>query len=350
MSNAIYFNGLNAQLHPVDLRVQDGLLHIAGAAIGQSWAMATVRLAEPFENAPAVLYLPDGGRCEIGGSDQRRALAEALGHRPSLVMRWQRHWLAVLAALVALLCFGAVIWWYVLPAVAERIADALPPTVDRKIGASTLRGLEGKLLQPSRLSDQRIAELEQVLAEVAPATARQPIHLLVRESVVLGPNALALPDGTIIITDAMVRAIGDTAAMNEAQRHAALAGVLAHEVGHIQRRHSIRVLARSSLTAAASAALFGDFSAVAAGVPAVLANAHYSRAMETEADSYAIDTLHGLHLSTEPLVLLFEWLKRVDAADPQKHTPAWLRTVLPYASSHPVTDERIAHLRGVSKN
>jgi Zn-dependent protease with chaperone function len=349
MSNAIYFDGHSAQLHPVEVHAEGGLLHIAGTAISQSWTLAKVTLAEPFEHAPAVLYLPDGGRCEVDGPAARSELAGALGYRPSLVMRWQRHWYAALAALVALLCFGVVMWLYGLPAAAERIADALPPSVDSKIGASTLRGLEGKLFKPSRLSDERIAQLQQVLAEVTPANPRQPIHLLVREALMLGPNALALPDGTIVITDAMVRGIDENPAMSEAQRHAALAGVLAHEVGHIQRRHSIRVLARSSLTAAASATLFGDFSAVAAGVPAVLANAHYSRAMETEADTYAIDTLHAKGLPTEPLAQLFEWLERVNDASPQKNTPAWMKQVLPYASSHPVTSERIARFRGLSE-
>jgi Zn-dependent protease with chaperone function len=121
--------------------------------------------------------------------------------------------------------------------------------------------------------------------------------------------------------------------------------VLAHEVGHVQARHSVRVLARSSLTAAASAALLGDFSAVAAGIPAVLANLHYSRAMETEADSYAIAVLRTKGWSLEPLARTFEWLDTVDQADPQHKMPAWMRQALPYASSHPGNAERIARLR-----
>lgn len=351
MMNAQYFDGRSARLHPVELQASEGELRMAGAAIAGTYPVAQIRLAEPFANAPLVLYLPGGGRCEVSTDDgaARAALTSALGYRSSLVVRCQRYWLATLAALVLLLALGALMWLYVLPLAAEQIADNIPASLDEQIGASALRGLQAKVLAPSRLSEQRIAELQGVLAEVAPAHPRHRLRLLVRNAPALGPNALALPDGTIVITDQMVRGIYEAAVFTPAQRHAALAGVLAHEVGHVQGRHSVRVLARSSLTAAASAALFGDFSAVAAGIPAVLANLHYSRAMETAADSYAIDTLQRKGWSTAPLADLFDWLEQVNDASPEKTMPAWMRQSLPYGSSHPSSAERIARLRAAAR-
>jgi Zn-dependent protease with chaperone function len=347
MSNAHYFDGHSARLHPVQLQVDAGMLLIAGAAITRAYELGKLKLAEPFLHAPAVLYLPDGARCEVDDPQAKADLAAALHFQPSFVMRWQRRWYAALAALVLLLAFGGFVWFVAIPLAAEKIAETIPASLDEKIGASTLRGLEAKAFKPSRLSEQRIAGLQAVLAEVSPAAARHPMRLLVRDAPLLGPNALALPDGTIVITDQMVRGVDDDPDFSAEQKHAALAGVLAHEVGHVQRRHSVRVLARSSLTAAASATLFGDFSAVAAGVPALLANLHYSRAMETEADSYAIATLQSKGWSTEPLAELFEWLDKVNDADPQKSMPKWMVHSLPYASSHPSSEERIARLRAV---
>jgi hypothetical protein len=93
------------------------------------------------------------------------------------------------------------------------------------------------------------------------------------------------------------------------------ARVLAREIGHVEGRHSARALARSSLAAALSAALFGDFSAVAAGAPAVLMNMRNSREMETEADSYAIATLNQRGLSLAPLADLFEALGQLGSKD-----------------------------------
>lgn len=345
MHDALYFDGRSGTLQPVSLHASEGMLHLAGGAVSQVYRLAQLKLGEPFLQAPALLYLPDGGHCEVSDPASRAALVAALAWRPSLVMRWQRHWLAALAALALLLALAALLWWYVLPAAAERIAAGIPASMDERIGASALAGLDSKLLLPSRLSEPRIAELAAVLAEIAPAAPRHRLRLLLRNSPALGANALALPDGTIILTDQMVRGIYEQAALTPQESHDALAGVLAHEVGHVQGRHSVRVLARSSLTAAASAALLGDFSAVAAGVPAVLANLQYSRAMETEADSYAIAALRQKGWSTEALVKTFEWLDKVNQADPQHKMPSWMRQSLPYASSHPGNAERIAHLR-----
>ena len=202
MYNATYFDGASARLYPVGLHFGDGQLNIDGAGHGRRCALAEVRMAEPFQDAPAVLYLPGGGRCEVADPAARAALAEALGFRPSPVMRWQRHWYAALAALALLLVVIALTWIYVLPAAAETIAANLPASLDQSLGESALRSLEKRAFQPTTLSAADVAALQQQLVRVSPAQPRHPLHLLVRNAPLLGPNALALPDGTIIITDA----------------------------------------------------------------------------------------------------------------------------------------------------
>jgi Zn-dependent protease with chaperone function len=345
MISATYFDGQTARLHPVELQPADGALRVFGGAITREYAYPEVSLAEPFAHAPAVLYFADGARCEVGDHAGGQALAEALGYRKSAVMRWQQHWYAALLALVLLIVAGGAFAIWGVPALAERIAAAIPPSLDRQVGASALEGLEAKLLTPSRLSEQRIAEVEQVLRSIVPADPRQPIRLLVRNAPQLGANALALPNGTIVVTDAMIlHILGKASEFDEDQR-AQLAGVLAHEIGHVQRRHSVRVLARTSLTAAASAALFGDFSAVAAGVPAVLMNMQYSREMETEADTFAIELLGQKGISTEPLADLFDSLEDAHQADPRHDMPRWMSNSMAYVSSHPASQDRSERLR-----
>ncbi|WP_229425628.1 M48 family metallopeptidase [Massilia sp. Se16.2.3] len=149
------------------------------------------------------------------------------------------------------------------------------------------------------------------MARVAPADT--PVRLLVRKSDRLGANAIALPGGTIVVSDLMVRlVVGKAGEFGDAQK-AQLAGVLAHEIGHVRMRHGTRILAGSSLSAALAAALFGDFSTVG-GLPAVFASMSYSRDMESEADEYAIALLRERGISTLPLADLLE---RIDGA-------AWL--------------------------
>src|SRR5437764_1298137 len=81
-----------------------------------------------------------------------------------------------------------------------------------------------------------------MLPRVLPAHPRLPIRLLVRNSEQLGANALALPDGTIVVTDWMVRLVQTRDNRLDDAGKDQLAAVLAHEVGHIEHRHTARAM------------------------------------------------------------------------------------------------------------
>lgn len=345
MITANYFDGASARLHPVELKPGADALTVMGASLAKQYRYADVALAEPFANAPRVLYLPDGAHCEVTDADSGQALADALGFRPSAVMRWQQRWPAALAALVLLIAFGAAIGIWGVPAAGEKIADWIPPALDRQLGEKGLHALELGLLAPSRLSEPRIEQVQQVMRSIVPAHTRIPVRLLVRSSPRLGANALALPDGTIVITDRMVLDILGSAQEFGPNETAKLAGVLGHEIGHVEHRHSVRALARSSLTAAASAALFGDFSAVAAGLPALAIKMHYTREMETDADDFVVGVLRAHGMPLAPLASLFDAMEKAQANSPMQKLPGWLRTTVDYAASHPASGERAARLR-----
>lgn len=73
-----------------------------------------------------------------------------------------------------------------------------------------------------------------------------------------------------------------------------LAGVIAHKLGHIDHRHSLRHLLEDSATALLVGALMGDVSgvtALATSAPLVLSTLHYTRESEAEADQYAFALL-----------------------------------------------------------
>jgi Zn-dependent protease with chaperone function len=342
MIAAQFFDGHSARLQPVGLDVRAGHLHLDAPGLERSYPLSAVVLAEPFDNAPLMLRLGDAS-CEVPYGPGRQALLAALGYRKGGVERWQARWPAVLVALVLLLALlGAGFVWGV-PAAAERIAAHLPASVDTTLGQAALAGLEAQdMVTPSRLSDERIAAVEALLPRALPAHPRIPVRLLVRASTPLGANALALPDGTIIVTDAMVRLVLNQDNELDDTGKARLLGVIGHEVGHIERRHATRAMTGSSLTAAVSAALFGDFSAVAAGLPAVLTQMQYSRAMELEADAYAVTVLRRNGLGPDCLADALRALERQQPG--QDKIPRWLKRSMTYLSTHPATAERIARL------
>lgn len=337
---AHYFDGRSARLHHVMLTAAGGRVSLHGDA-SRSYAAASTRLAEPFAHAPAVLYFEDGSHAEVHDSAMHPLLAAALGYRKSWVVRWQDHTVAAVAGLVLLVLLIASSWHWGIPAAAERLSREIPASADQALGRNALALMQQQgLLQSSRLSTERLQQLQAVFDRVQPAQPRIALRLLVQSAPQLGPNALAFPDGSIVLTDEMVQAVNPKGNDLTAEAVQALAGVLAHEVGHIEMRHSVRTLTRSSLTAALSATLFGDFSAVAAGLPALLANMEYSRDMETAADGYAVQTLQRHRISTLPLAILFDQLD-----EKKEKIPKAFRRAMSYASTHPDGYARSRRLR-----
>lgn len=343
MISANYFDGASARMHTVDLELLGGVFALAGGDIVKSYKYAEARMAEPFMQAPCVVDFADGSRCEVSDADGKRALAAALGYRKSRVVRLQQHWYGALLALVLLVASIAGFVKWGIPALGERIVVALPVSVDQRVGDQALRAMNGRFFSPTRLSDQRIAEVREIFRLILPKTTRMPLNLKLVSMTGRPPNAFALPNGTILMSDQMIQHVLDGQAELDDDMKAAIAGVLAHEIGHVQGRHAMRAIVRSSALALGSAGLFGDFSAVVAGAPVLLMNMDYSRAMEAAADDYAIALMDEAGMSTEPLADLFDSFEAL--APGASSLPKWMSKSATYLSSHPATEERSARFR-----
>ena len=97
----------------------------------------------------------------------------------------------------------------------------------------------------------------------------------------LGANAYAFPSGIIVFTDDLVRLAANTDELRV---------IMAHEVGHVRNRHTVRNLLQNSLMAGLIVVISGDVTAVgglAAAIPKVLVEASYSREFEYAADAVA---------------------------------------------------------------
>jgi predicted Zn-dependent protease len=151
-------------------------------------------------------------------------------------------------------------------------------------------------------------------------------------------NAFALPGGPVWIHRGAIQA-----ATNEAQ----LAGVLAHEVAHIARRHAADQLTKrlvaDGLLGLLGAVLGNDRSARAAQVGAqVLAGGYmlkFSRDDEREADRVGADIVRRAGWDARGLLEFMEILQRQQGRDPS--------SVEVFLSSHPAPGERAEALRKI---
>ncbi len=89
--------------------------------------------------------------------------------------------------------------------------------------------------------------------------------------------------------------------------------VLAHEIGHVELRHTMRSVLQNSVVAAAAAAVTADaasLSVAIAGLPALVAQTKYSREFEAAADEYAFRLLKRKGYSPTAFASLMERLAR----------------------------------------
>lgn len=259
--------------------------------------------------------------------------------RESWVVRAQQSWRATLVAVLLLCVVTAAGYRWGLPLAASGLLTVVPHSVDQSLGQSTLDSLEGGLLKPSKVPEATQAHLraqfqaalsKHQLAQGGPHPAHAGVRILFRDSGI-GPNALALPDGTIVVTDDMVKLLKD--------REDVLIGVLGHELGHVEARHGMRMVIQSSLLGAVTSLALGDVSGLLAGAPALLGHLHYSRQMEREADDVAIVFLRANAMRPSIMAVLFERLADEEDAETER---SQIGIAL---SSHPADAERIARFK-----
>lgn len=235
-------------------------------------------------NTPRFVRLPCGGALETGDND---AVDELLRQwRPRRMQGWvhklESHLPFVIVTAVLVLVFAWATVFHGLPAAAERMAHALPAETLNTVSRETLALIDKLHLSPTELSAEKQAELQADFAPVLAAYPQLPLKVLFRKGGErIGANAFALPDGTMIFTDEIVAL---------AENNEELVAVLAHEVGHIHHRHSLRAMIQNSVLGIAYLMVVGDASAVGdllVGLPVVAATLSYSRDHEREADRFS---------------------------------------------------------------
>jgi len=330
MLQANYFDGRSTRVRVVTLSVDGEDLVIAGEDIDSRVPFAHVEVDERLGRAPRRLRLPDGTFCEVRDLEALDTLLSSTAHRDGWVDRMQRHLQFALFATVACAVLVVMAYKWGLPWAAAIGARHLPPAVGKAISVQTLRLLDGKLLMPSKLADERRQALSAKFHALRlPEGGSPDSELLFRSSPELRANAFTLPDGSIIVLDDLITSIDDDQQ---------ILAVFAHELGHAQGHHSLQNLLHSSAVGAFWTIYVGDISTLLAAAPAALVQARYSQDLERQADDYGAALL--VHNGMSP-ALLADALKKL--ADSHAGTSAG-----GYLSSHPSTDERMRHLRNLA--
>ncbi|MCP8940834.1 M48 family metallopeptidase [Alsobacter sp. SYSU M60028] len=287
-----------------------------------------VAVSPPVGSLPRKIEFADGAVFEAAHDADLSALPRPEGKVASAVHWIERNALAVALACVLAVAAVAAFYQWGLPALARGLASVTPPGVSAAIDAAARQTFEGTLLKPSRLPEARQEALRRQMAALGESAGLPPADLLLRDAPSIGPNAFALPGGTVILTDQLVQA---------ARTDDEVLGVLAHEMGHVELRHGLRRIYAAAGLYAFVAVLGGDPGplvetlATQAGVLRILS---YSRDFEREADRRGVEIMLAAGRDPTAFVVLIGRLSGAAGRDGA--------TIL---DTHPGAAEREAEVR-----
>lgn len=223
---------------------------------------------------------------------------------------------------IGLLILGFIIagYLFVLPKVAEKAVFLIPESYDNEMGS----GFYNQFVTFKTIDAEKTEALTLFANQLELANEKDLKFTVIKSDVV---NAFALPDGNIIVFTGIIDLM---------EGYDELAGLLSHEVVHINERHSMKMLCRNLAGYLFLSVALSDVNGV---VGIIGDNIHslqslsYSRQFEQEADIKGMEILIKNNIDPEGMTRLFQRLQK----DYDKLIPEFI-------SSHPVTENRIHYI------
>jgi len=263
------------------------------------------------------------------------------------------HWLhttnkvKILASFAIALLFSLGVIYYL----ANHSYIFVPTEWDIKLGESTKSIMESEFTVCKDKKAENI--LSKSLQSLVPKDSKFKYEVKILSDST--PNAFAISGGKIYVLSGI---------FNQAKNSNELAGVLAHEIGHVERRHHIRNLTKAVSTAFLVSIIVGpglgdlDMIETLTELGSTLLFLSYSRQFEEESDSYGVALLanNGYHprgmsaffrsmidyeKSLTSGTILEESESEKQEEEDEESTSLTANNLLNFLSTHPPTEERI---------
>jgi Zn-dependent protease with chaperone function len=225
-----------------------------------------------------------------------------------------------------------------LPLVATQLTPVIPYSLERKLGTAIDRQARSSLdsrhagaaFECGNAENEKAgrAAFDKLMGQMETAAALPtPLKaVVVRQS---EANAFALPGGYMYVFEGLI---------DRAETPDELAGVIAHEIGHVAHRDGMRTVLQASGLSLLFGMLLGDFVGGGAVVLAAktILKTSYSRDVEAAADGYSAKLMHDIGGDARALGRI---LLRIDGGT--HPGPRILR-------DHPETRDRVAAIEAMA--
>jgi hypothetical protein len=198
------------------------------------------------------------------------------------------------------------------------LAPLIPSSVDDRLGDALVGDFGGRFCH-TPAGDAALKKLVKSLDD-------NPQDLQVEVAKIDMLNAIALPGGNVILFDGLIK---------QARTPDEVAGVLAHEIGHVREKHVMQALLRQMGLAVVLGGIDGNSGALVNNVLAM----SYSRDSEAEADAHSMTVLGNANISPVGTASFFDRLSKLDGSVSAGEQNAGITG---YLSSHPLSASRKA--------
>lgn len=225
-----------------------------------------------------------------------------------------------------LLIWGLIYWW---SPIHSNTVSGLSPVLEKKLGDKIMELIYHK---ENRLTDPALDSVINGIRErfkLEEDSTTSPIKIVVMESSQV--NAFALPGGNIVILSGLI---------DFCDHPEELAGVLAHEIGHVKERHVLKNLTQQLGLAVLTSLIFNKNAELVNELVRKIIGSGFSRDYEQSADAFAMDLMNK------------------NQVDPQHLADFLLRMELKYGgpspdlgflASHPSNGDRIKEMEEFRK-
>ncbi len=330
---------------PCTLKVRDNQLMIQYDDLEQAPAyickLDELRIDPPLGSIRRKVHLPDG---RVFETDDLEAVNDIYPSNfwKRIAKTERKGWHIIPIALVTpFLAFGL---YRLLVPILVSFGMALTPDIALySIDKNTMKSLDKFVMKQSEISHDKRVEVQKIFNKLLLARNESPEQLSTnkvfkyslnfRNSGALGPNAFALPGGTIVITDELILEFPD---------EDVIAAVLAHEIGHVEHQHSLQQIYRALGMAGMVTMIAGDAGPLLEDVllegSAILSLSH-SRKHELQSDNYSYELLKLADYQPDGLIQFFD---KMDEIQTLPKDGEWMMT-------HPVGEKRISNIRDKMK-
>jgi beta-barrel assembly-enhancing protease len=197
------------------------------------------------------------------------------------------------------------------------LAPLVPASVEQKLGDGLVGDFGGRFCDTPKG--------KAALAKLTRSLDKNPADLQVEVANIAMINAVALPGNKVILFDGL---------LTQAKTPDEVAGVLAHEIGHVRKRHVMQGLLRQM----GLAVVLGGFDGGGGSTLNGLLSTTYTRDSEKEADDHSMAALKTAEVSPIATADFFRRLSSMDGSGAMRDKGD--RAMASYMSSHPLSDER----------